>query len=344
MKVDAALNDFANAGAEARRLEQAGYAGGFTFEGPHDPFFPLVQACQTTERLDLYTAIAIAFARNPMILAHIGWDLQALSQGRFLLGLGSQIRPHIEKRFSMPWSHPAARMREMVLAIKEIWRCFRDGDRPDFRGEFYQHTLMTPMFNPGKNPYGDPPILIAGVGPRMTEVAGEAADGFFVHPLHTPRSLESLTLPAIERGLAKSGRVRGDFELSLQVMIASGSSEREIESTRRMTKQQIAFYGSTPAYAVVLESHGWGDLQPELNALSKRGRWAEMTELVSDEMLETIAICCPLDQVADRVRARCGAIADRVSLVAHWASDPEPWAEIARELGRARSSGAGSAR
>jgi probable F420-dependent oxidoreductase len=332
MKVDAALNDHANAGLDAKRLEDTGYDGGFTFEGPHDPFFPLVLASQTTRRLELYTAIAIAFARNPMILANIGWDLQALSKGRFLLGLGSQIRPHIEKRFSMPWSKPAARMREMVLAIKEIWRCFGDGDRPDFQGEFYRHTLMTPMFSPGKHPYGDPPILIAGVGPMMTEVAGEVADGFFVHPLHTQASLDTLTLPALERGLAKSGRELEDFTLSVQMMIASGSDAAEIENTRRMTRQQIAFYGSTPAYAVVLEAHGWGDLQPELNALSKRGKWAEMSALVSDEILETIAICCPLDEVADRVRARCGAYADRVSLVAHWATDPEPWVEITRAL------------
>jgi probable F420-dependent oxidoreductase len=269
-----------------------------------------------------------------MILANIGWDLQALSKGRFLLGLGSQIRPHIEKRFSMPWSKPAARMREMVLAIKEIWRCFRAGDRPEFRGEFYRHTLMTPMFSPGQNPFGDPPILIAGVGPLMTEVAGEVADGFFVHPFHTPKSLDALTLPAIERGLAKSGRARSDFELSIQVMIASGGSEAEIQKTRQLTKQQIAFYGSTPAYAVVLETHGWGDLQPELNVLSKTGKWAEMTERISDEILETIAICCPMDEVADRVRSRCGAHADRVSLVAHWATDPAPWSEIARELSR----------
>ena len=155
MKVDAALNDFATAGEEAARLERAGYAGAFTFEGPHDPFFPLVQAARTTERIELYTAVAIAFARTPMLLAHIGWDLQALSRGRFLLGLGSQIRPHIEKRFGMPWSRPAARMRELVLAIKEIWRVWREGGRLDVRGEFYSHTLMTPMFSPGKNPFGD---------------------------------------------------------------------------------------------------------------------------------------------------------------------------------------------
>ncbi|MGH0028443.1 MAG: LLM class F420-dependent oxidoreductase [Myxococcota bacterium] len=332
MKVDAALNDFAGAADEARRLEAAGYDGGFTFEGPHDPFFPLVQAAGATERLELYTAIAIGFARNPMILANIGWDLQALSKGRFLLGLGSQIKPHIEKRFSMPWSKPAARMREMVLAIKEIWRVWAEGGRLDFRGDFYQHTLMTPMFSPGENPYGNPPILVAGVGPRMTEVAGEAADGFFVHPFHTPASLAQVTLPAIERGLAKSGRTRKDFQVSLQVMIASGSNDEEMESTRRLTKQQIAFYGSTPAYKVVLDAHGWGDLQPELNALSKQGKWGEMAERISDEVLEAVAICCPLDRIAERVRERCGDAADRVSLVAHWAQDPEPWAAAAREL------------
>src|SRR5262245_6612885 len=271
-----------------------------------------------------------------MLLAHTGWDLQALSRGRFLLGLGSQIRPHIEKRFGMPWSRPASRMRELVLAVKEIWRVWREGGRLDFRGEFYAHTLMTPMFSPGKNPFGDAPIFLAGVGPAMTEIAGEVADGFFVHPLNTERSLREVTLPALERGLAKSGRKREQLQLSAQVMIASGSTDEEIEATRRLTKQQIAFYGSTPAYRVVLDVHGWGELQPELNALSKRGQWNEMARLVSDEMLEAIAVCCPLGEVAERVRRRCAG-AERVSLVAHWARDPEPWAEIARELQREAS-------
>jgi probable F420-dependent oxidoreductase len=304
MKVDTAIYGQAEAGNEARRLEALGYDGGFTFEGPHDPFFPLVLAAQKTEHMELYTAVAIAFARNPMVLANIGWDLQALSKGRFLLGLGSQIRPHIERRFSMPWSKPAARMREMVLAIKEIWRCFSAGGRLDFRGEFYQHTLMTPMFNPGPNPYGAPPIFLAGVGPRMTEVAGEVADGFFVHPFHTAKSIDEVTLPALERGLARAGRGRKELRLSYQVMIASGSSDEEIQNNRRLTKQQIGFYASTPAYRVVLDAHGWGDLQPRLNALSKQGRWGEMTELVSDEVLETVAVCCPMNEVAARLRAR----------------------------------------
>ena len=332
MKVDAAIMDFSAPGEAARRLEQLGYDGGFTFEGPHDPFFPLVLASQTTERMELYTAIAIAFARNPMLLANIGWDLQSLSKGRFLLGLGTQIRPHIEKRFSMTWSRPAARMREMVLAIREIWRCWAEGGRLDFRGEFYQHTLMTPAFNPGANSFGNPPIFLAGVGPRMTEVAGEVADGFFVHPLNSAKSIAEVTLPALERGLAASGRARKDVKLSFQIMIASGTGDEEIERTRNLTKGQIAFYGSTPAYRVVLDVHGWGDLQPELNALSKRGQWGEMTGLVTDEMLEAIAVCAPIGQVAARVRERCGPLADRVSLLAHWSSDPEPWADVARQL------------
>jgi probable F420-dependent oxidoreductase len=334
MKVDAAIMDASAPGEAARRLEQLGYDGGFTFEGPHDPFFPLVIASQTTERIELYTAIAVAFARNPMLLANIGWDLQTLSKGRFLLGLGTQVRAHIEKRYSMPWSRPAARMREMVLAIREIWRCFAEGGRLDFRGEFYQHTLMTPMFSPGANRYGNPPIFLAGVGPRMTEVAGEVADGFFVHPFHTAKSIAESTLPAIERGLAAAGRARKDVKLSFQIMVASGADEEEILRTRNLTKGQIAFYGSTPAYRVVLDAHGWGDLQPELNALSKRGQWSEMTALISDEMLEAIAVCAPIDRVAERVRERCAHLADRVSLLAHWSRDPEPWAAVARELAR----------
>jgi len=332
MKVDASILDFETPGESARRLEEAGYAGGFTFEGPHDPFFPLLLASQTTERIDLYTAVAIAFARNPMLLANIGWDLQWHSKGRFLLGLGTQIRPHIERRFSMPWSKPVERMREMVLATKEIWRCWGDGSRLDFRGEFYQHTLMTPMFSPGPNPFGPPPIFLAGVGPRMTEVAGEVADGFFLHPLNTVKSVDEVTLPALERGLERSDRKRGALKLSFQIMLASGANDEEVEHARGMTKGQIAFYGSTPAYKVVLDAHGWGDLQPELNTLSKRGAWNEMTGLISDEMLEAVAICCPMSEVAQRVHERCGHLADRVSLLAHWARDPEPWAEVAREL------------
>ncbi len=334
MKSDCALlsPDVARAGAEARQLEERGYDGLFTFEGPHDPFFPLVLAAAHTERIELATAVAIAFARNPMLLANIGYDLQLLSKGRHILGLGSQIRAHIEKRFGMPWSRPAARMRELVLAIRAIWRCWNRGERLDFRGEFYTHRLMTPFFNPGPNPYGDARIFLAGVGPQMTEVAGEVADGFFTHPFNTAESVRKITLPALERGWARAERERDDFEISYQVMVVTGESDEEIERARESVKTQLAFYGSTPAYRVVLECHGWGDLQGELNRLSKRGQWVEMTGLIDDAVLETIAVCGPPGELAARVRARCGEFADRVSLVAPYAPDAPYWPDIAREL------------
>ncbi len=334
MKVDRAIltQRLADAGAEARRLEELGYDGAFTFEGPHDPFFPLVVAAQHTERLELATAVAIAFARSPMLLANIGHDLQELSKGRFILGLGSQIRAHIERRFSMPWSRPAARMRELVQAIRAIWRCWNEGEKLDFRGDFYTHTLMTPFFNPGPNPYGPPRIFVAGVGPRMTEVVGEVADGFFEHPFNTPESVRSMTLPALERGLARSGRSRKDLEISCQVMVVTGRTEEALDGARRAVKSQIAFYGSTPAYRGVLECHGWGDLQTDLNRLSKRGRWDEMTELVDDEVLETIAVCGQPGEIGEKVRARYGAFADRVSLVAPYVADDSVWADMRSSL------------
>jgi probable F420-dependent oxidoreductase len=336
MKIDAALlsRELGEVAADARRLEELGYRGAFTFEGPHDPFFPLVLAAAETERLELATAVAIAFARSPMLLANIGWDLSQLSRGRFILGLGSQIRPHIEKRFSMPWSKPAARMRELVLAIREIWRCWNEGGRLDFRGEFYTHTLMTPFFNPGPNPYGNPRIFVAGVGPKMTESAGEVADGFFVHPFHTATSFRETTLPALERGAARAGRSLKDIEISEQLLVVSGDSDAERERARRAVSQQVAFYASTPAYRTVLECHGWGALQPELNRLSKRGEWDAMGALVSDEMLETIAVVAPMSEVAARVRERCGDHAARVSLVTPWLPDPRRWTAVVDALSR----------
>ena len=336
MKVDAPMlgQKLGDAAAAGRQIEELGYAGAFTFEGPHDPFFPLALAADATERIELSTAIAIAFARSPMLLANIGWDLQELSKGRFILGLGSQIKPHIEKRFSMPWSKPASRMRELVLAVRAIFACWNEGEKLDFRGEFYRHTLMTPFFDPGPNPYGSPRIFVAGVGPAMTEVAGEVGDGFYVHPFNTPEFMRDTTLPALERGLAKSGRSFDDFEISQQVLVVSGHDDRMLEAADGMIRSQMAFYGSTPAYRPVLESRGWGDLQPELNRLSKLGQWQEMAGLVTDEMLEAIAVVAPPEKLADAVRARVGDRVGRVSLVQPYAQDPSLWADVARELQR----------
>lgn len=334
VKVDGFLmvDDPADAGPAAQRLERSGYAGGFTFEGRHDPFLPLAIAAQQTERLELLTGIAIGFARNPMILANLGYDLQLLSKGRFILGLGTQIRPHIQKRFSMPWSAPAARMREMILAIRAIWSCWQNGAPLDFRGDYYTHTLMTPVFNPGPNPHGLPKIFCAGVGPRMTEVCGEVADGFFVHPFSTRTSLTELTLPALDRGLAKAGRTREDFEISCQVILAVGETEEELEAAKNGARAQISFYGSTPAYRPVLEAEGMGALQDELNAMSKRGEWLEMAGRIDDDLLERVAVVGARSEVAAKLRARCGDFADRVSLVAPFAPDPALWADVVKAL------------
>ncbi|GIU89933.1 MAG: LLM class F420-dependent oxidoreductase [Acidimicrobiia bacterium] len=325
MKVDAALafNALSDVPAVARRLEEQGYDGLYTFEGPHDPFFPLLLAGEHTERLELTTAVAIAFARNPMTLASTAYDLQLASRGRFNLGLGTQIRPHVERRFSMPWSKPVERMREMVLAIRAIWSCWHDRTKLEFRGEHYTHTLMTPFFDPGPNPYGLPRIFLAGVGPRMTEVAGEVADGFLVHPFSTAKYMRETTLPALERGLARSGRTIADLEIAFPVMAAAYTTEAERDRAFDALRSRIAFYGSTPAYRPVLDAHGWGELQAELNALSKRGDWAAMADQVTDEIVDEFCVIAPPEELPDVIRARYGGIVQRVSLDAAVA-DPAP--------------------
>jgi probable F420-dependent oxidoreductase len=334
VKIDGSLlvSDPADAGPAARKLEDKGYAGGFTFEGQHDPFFPLAVAAQQTERLELMPAIAVAFARSPMTRANIGYDLQLLSKGRFILGLGTQIRPHIERRFSMPWSRPAARMREMVLAIRAIWESWETGGRLDFAGDFYTHTLMPPVFNPGPHPHGMPKIFCAGVGPKMTEVVGEVADGFFVHPFHTPGFVAETTLPALERGRRASARPAADFQISCQLLLVTGDDDEQFAAARNGARAQISFYGSTPAYRPVLESIGRGELQDELNVMSKQGKWLEMAGRIDDELLEQIAVVGPRHEIAGKVRARCGGWANRVSLVSPFAPDPELWSDIVADL------------
>src|SRR3954454_16530209 len=215
MKVDGGIGtDLGRVAAEAREREEAGYSGIWTAETSHDPFFPLVLAAEHTSTVELGTSIAVAFARNPMTLANIGWDLQGYSGGRFVLGLGSQIKPHITKRFSMEWSHPAPRMREFVLAVRAIWNAWATGEELDFRGDFYTHTLMTPFFDPGPNPHGPPRVIVAGVGPLMTEVAGEVGDGFFCHGFSTERYVREVSIPALERGRAKAGATMDGYEIS----------------------------------------------------------------------------------------------------------------------------------
>ncbi len=330
MKVDGGLGGLQEAADMAKLQEAAGLDGLWSVETGHDPFMPLLLAALATERVELGTGIAVAFARNPMITAVQANDIQLASHGRFILGLGSQIKPHIEKRFSMPWSHPAARMREFVLAMRAIWDCWNNGTRLDFRGDFYTHTLMTPFFSPGPNPHGPPKVFLAAVGTRMTEVAGEVADGMLVHPFTTQRYLNEVTLPAVERGLSAAGRTRDGYQLSASVFVVTGD-EQERQAAASMIRGQIAFYGSTPAYRNVLELHGWGELQGELNALSKQGRWADMAGLISDEMLEAFAVVADLDQVAERILQRFGVV-QRVGFYFPVSHDADARSQVIRQL------------
>ena len=339
MKIDAWIglpeasssNELAGVGDRAQRLEQDGYSGLLSAETSHDPFLPLALAAQQTERIELMTAIAVGFARNPMVLAHVAWDLQALSGGRFLLGLGSQIQAHVTKRFSMPWSRPAARMEEMIHAIRAIWDAWQTGERLNFRGDFYRHTLMTPMFSPGPIDVAPPPILISAVGPLMTRVAGRAADGLVCHAFQTADYLRAVTLPNVDAGLAEAGRDRSDFQISMPVFVVSGFREEEVAAKAARTREQIAFYGSTPAYRPVLEHHGWGDAQTELNRLSKRGMWKEMGDVIDDEMLDAFAIVAEPGDVPARIADRFGGSLDRLQFYAG-VSDADLWEPILTEI------------
>ncbi len=320
MKVDGGMmGDLTAVPARVRALEEAGYDAAISAETSNDPFFPILLAAEHSERIELMTSIAVAFARSPMNLANIGHDLNLYSKGRFILGLGSQIRPHITKRFSMPWSKPAARMREMILAMRAIWDCWYEGKKLDFRGDFYTHTLMTPMFTPTAKDYGPPKVFLAAVGPLMTEVAAEVADGVIAHGFTTERYMREVTLPAIDRGLAKAGKKRSDFEISCPVFVVTGADEEAYVRARTATSRQIAFYGSTPAYKPVLEVHGWGGLQGELNVLSKQGKWAEMGTLITDEIIEAFAVVAEPQKVAAGLVARYGDIVDRVASMAPFA-------------------------
>ena len=314
----------------AADAERAGYAGLWTSEVKHDPFIAVALAACATERIDLGTAIALAFARSPMTLAVQANDLQMLSEGRLLLGLGSQIKAHITRRFSMPWSHPAARMREYILAMRAIWDCWHNGTKLSFTGDFYSHTLMTPFFNPGPSPYGAPRVMLAGVGEAMTGVAGEVADGFLCHGFTTERYLREVTLPGLTR--ARPGGDLAGFEVSGSPLVVTGRTDEEISEARRGVREQIAFYGSTPAYRPVLELHGWGALSDELHGLSRLGKWKEMGEAIDDQVLDAFAVTAEPDQVAAALLRRYGDIMTRMTLYTPYAIDPAVTGQIVADL------------
>lgn len=292
-------------------LEARGYDGAFSAEINNDPFLPLVLAAEHSKNIALTTSISVALARNPMTMANLAWDLNQYSKGRFTLGLGSQIKPHITRRFSMPWSKPAARMREFIQALHAIWACWEHGEPLQFKGEFYQHTLMTPMFVPSKTEFGAPGINLAAVGPLMTEVAAQEANGMIAHGFTTPKYLKEVTQPAVARGLAQSNRKRQDFEISCPVMVVSGIDETAFNNSKEAVRSQIGFYASTPAYRPVLDLHGWGEIQTQAQQFTREGKWDALSGLISDDILNTFAIVCEdITNVPAQLEARYGGLVD----------------------------------
>lgn len=318
--------------AGAADLESAGYDGIFAPETRHDPFVSLTAAAMRTERVSLMTGIAVAFARNPMTVAETANDVQLVSGGRFMLGLGSQVKAHVERRFSMPWSAPAARMREFVSAVRTIWASWETGERLAFEGEFYRHTLMTPYFSPGPNPYGTPPIWLAAVGEKMTETAGAVADGMLAHTFTTERYLREVTLPALARGAASADRDVAQVGLSLPAFIAVGETQAELDRAIAETRATIAFYGSTPDYLPVLALHGWEAAHEKLNAGARRGEWAQMGEHITDDMLGAFAAVGTPGEVATQLRERFGGLVSRLSFSATYPIRPEVNAQLLSAL------------
>ena len=337
MKVDVMVqgSGLAELAKEAREREEAGYDGLWTYEGPHDPFLPLMPVAEHTSRVAVGTAIAVAFARNPMSMAYVANDIQRHSEGRFLLGLGSQVKPHIERRFAMPWSHPAPRMREYVQALRAIWSAWETGERLNFRGDFYSHTLMTPFFSPAPNPWGPPKIYLAAVGDHMTRMAGEVCDGLQPHAFTTVRYLRERTLPLLHEGLAAAGRSPSDFSISFSAFVASGTTEEEMAAAVAGVRGQIAFYGSTPAYRKVLDLHGWGELGVELNRLSRgtdADRWKRMGELVDDTVLHEFAVVAEPGRLGAALLERFGGLVDRFTFYAPYPHADDLFAPAIQEL------------
>jgi len=311
MKIDTSLGNLSDARERARAAEEAGFDGLWTGEVSSDPFLPLAVAAGETSRVDLGTSIAVAFARSPATLAYIANDLQHHSHGRFHLGLGSQIKAHITRRFSMPWYRPAPQMRELVLALRAIWASWYEGVPLRFEGEFYKHTLMTPNFVPPAHEYGPPRVLVAGVGEGMTRVAGEVADGFLCHGFTTSRWIRERTMPALEEGRRRAGLTLDGYDVSCAVFVVTGTDE-EIEGRLDGVRGQIAFYASTPAYRAVLELHGWGALGEELTTLSKQGRWEEMGPLIDDDVLDAFAVVATPGDLPARIEERYAGLLTRM--------------------------------
>ena len=336
MKIDTVLfpTTFDQATQTARRAEEMGFDGLWSAETSHDPFFPLVVAAQQTQRIELGTGVAIVFPRSPMVLANIAWDLQANSKGRFILGLGTQVKGHNQRRFSVPWVSPVKRLREVILSLRAIWDCWQNNSKLNFTGEFYQFTLMTPFFNPGPIEHPKIPIYISGLNPQITQLAGELCEGFYIHGFHSPKYIRETVMPNLEKGLTKAGRKREEVSLVTGTFIATGTNEDEVEKAKPPVRQQIAFYASTRTYKGVLDAHGWGDTCFRLNEKAAKGDWAGMAQEITDEMLEELGIIGTYDKVADKLKERYKGILNRavLRLGAQDSQDEGRWREIAQEV------------
>lgn len=340
LRLDATLsNDLDATDSEAKRIESDGFSTAWIGESKYDPFLRSLAVAAATEQLKLGTAVAIAFGRSPLTVASSAYDLARYSRGRFTLGLGSQVKSHIERRFSMPWSHPAARMKEYVAAVRAIWHCWLHDAPVEFTGDFYTHTLMPPFFRPQAHEFGPPAIYLAAVGTKMTEVAGEACDGYLFHPFTTPRYLREVTVPALRRGQNEAGRDAETFGLCGPVLTAVGRTERDLDAAIAGVRSQIAFYASTPAYRPVLELHGWEGIAGELTALTKQGKWSDMARLIDDDMLSAIAVVGSPEDVASELVRRFGPIATSVSLSTPYEYDRSIGGEVARKMIELQCSG-----
>lgn len=301
------------AGPAAERAGRVGFDGFFTAETSHDPFLPLMVAAGAAPDLELGTAIAVAFPRSPMVTAMTAWDLAEASGGKFILGLGTQVKAHITRRFSTEWGSPCPRLRDYVLALRAIWDAWSGQEPLRYEGEFYQFSLMTPFFDPGPISHPHPPVAIAGVGPFLSRLAGEICEGFHVHPFHTVAYLDQVVLPNLAEGATAAGRSPDDCQRISTVFVVTGTDQSEMEQSMELVKQQISFYASTPSYAPVLEASGW-DFGPELTAMSKRGRWDEMAGVITDEVAEEIGVVAPIDKLGSAIRQRYGDRLQRVGL------------------------------
>jgi len=332
MKLDTVLAPMAlsSVAEYARAADRMGFDALWTAETSHDPYLPLALVAEHTERIQFGTSIAVAFPRSPLVHAQIAWDLQAQSNGRFILGLGTQVKGHNERRFGIPWEAPGPRLREMILAIRAIWDCWQNGTRPNYEGSHYRFTLMTPFFNPGPIAHPAIPIYIAGVNTYMCRLAGELCDGFHIHPFHSIRYLREHLLPEVEEGLTTGGRTRRDLTLSTSAFVITGANDADIERAKDAVRMQIAFYASTRTYIRVLETHGWGDTCVRLNEKAAKGDWSGMGQEITDEMLEVFAVTAPFDEIAPAIQAKYGDILDRVAFYVPYnpGADDDRWRRI----------------